>query len=73
MKCRYCDVLLSESEVKMNDPRTNEQRGCNSCWDSIQSTLDEFALEDDPVEIEIVSLDELEIVEKEKDGGDQDV
>ncbi len=57
----------------MNDPRTNEQRGCNSCWDSIQSTLDEFALEDDPVEIEIVSLDELEIVEKEKDGGDQDV
>lgn len=61
MKCKYCDNLLSESELRLNDPWTGEQRGCNKCWSTVQEIIDEYS----PSEIDEV-LDELSVVSLEE-------
>lgn len=62
--------------MRLTDHRTGEQRGCNSCWNSIQETLDEFTLavnEDVPEIIEVVSLDEVTYDSERTDRETEDV
>lgn len=64
MHCKICDVILQEYELRQIDPRTNQQRGCNRCWSSIQDTLDDYSMivsdEDKGTSLETVSLEEVE-------------
>lgn len=64
MRCRYCDTLLFEVEMKLLDPMDGSQRGCGKCWDSIQDTLKDFNQKDqvdlsEPDELEVTSLEGL--------------
>ena len=51
--------MLTEDEVKNIDPRTHQQRGCNTCWETIQEAILGYTpVEEDEEGIEI-SLEEI--------------
>ena len=73
--CAFCDVILSESELRMIDPLTNEQRGCNRCWGEIQGILYEFEDKEDEDHdvlgpVEVVSLEEIDYEHELDESGD---